>query len=265
VDLSSLQRTWDTLGELDPMWAIITEDPNKLGGRWDADEFFATGRAEIDELLAALDRVGLPVARGSALDFGCGVGRLARALSAHFAHVAGVDIAPSMIAKAEALNADRSNCEWRVNAASDLHAFADGTFDLIYSNIVLQHMRPTFALAYLREFVRLAKPGGAIVFQLPERTRNVKQWIVVGAIAALWRVVPKPLLTWYRRRHYPNASEQLIAKLPRRMMEMHGIRRGVVERVLREAGATVVHVDETKAAGEEYVSLRYFVTKGARR
>ena len=40
--LSTVQRYWDRQAHADPMWAILT-DPAKAGGRWDADEFFATG------------------------------------------------------------------------------------------------------------------------------------------------------------------------------------------------------------------------------
>ena len=50
---------------------------------------------------------GLPRARALALDFGCGAGRLSRALAAHFEHVVGVDVSASMIETARALNRRR--------------------------------------------------------------------------------------------------------------------------------------------------------------
>jgi len=44
--LSTVQRYWDRQAHADPMWAILT-DPAKAEGRWDAQEFFATGTHEV--------------------------------------------------------------------------------------------------------------------------------------------------------------------------------------------------------------------------
>jgi hypothetical protein len=41
------------------------------------------------------------------------------------------------------------------------------SFQLIYSNIVLQHVLPDVAVSYLHEFFRLLEPDGLLVFQLP--------------------------------------------------------------------------------------------------
>ena len=47
---------------------------------------------------------------------------------------------------------------------------ADGTFDLVVSVLVLQHLPSQQAiLAYLGEFVRVLRPGGALVVQLPSK------------------------------------------------------------------------------------------------
>jgi hypothetical protein len=40
--LARLHRDWTRLGEADPL-----RDPARRGGRWDVQEFLATGRAEI--------------------------------------------------------------------------------------------------------------------------------------------------------------------------------------------------------------------------
>ena len=53
-----------------------------------------------------LEDLGVTVSRGRALDFGCGAGRLTRALAARFESVVGVDVADAMLDKARALNAD---------------------------------------------------------------------------------------------------------------------------------------------------------------
>ena len=44
------RRDWEQLAEVDPLWAILAA-PDARGGRWKLDEFFATGEAEIAEVL----------------------------------------------------------------------------------------------------------------------------------------------------------------------------------------------------------------------
>lgn len=83
---NQLRQTWDYLGEHDPLWAILSF-PQKRGNRWQLEDFFATGRDEIGALLQAVSDRFPDVPRRCALDFGCGVGRLTRALAAHFDHV----------------------------------------------------------------------------------------------------------------------------------------------------------------------------------
>jgi SAM-dependent methyltransferase len=112
------------------------------------------------------DRLHHPAQRRTALDFGCGLGRLTQALAEHFEHVIGVDIAPSMIRQARDLNRVGERCEYVVNDAADLRILGERRFDLITSSIVLQHIHPKYSLDYIREFVRLLEPGGLLLFDL---------------------------------------------------------------------------------------------------
>jgi SAM-dependent methyltransferase len=171
MDLEQLQKNWDELGKIDPLWAILTI-PDRKGGKWNTEEFFASGQREIATLMGIAQALGYPMHRETALDFGCGVGRLTQALSSWFKRCSGVDIAPSMIELARRYNAHGSNCEYLLNAQGDLRIFADSSFDLVYSSIVLQHVEPRYSTLYIREFVRVLRPGGLVVFQLPERPRT---------------------------------------------------------------------------------------------
>jgi SAM-dependent methyltransferase len=163
-ELERLRRVWQTLGRDDPMWAVLSH-ADKSGGRWQRDEFFATGQVEVDVQLAALAPSGLPRARGLALDFGCGAGRLSRALAAHFDRVLGIDVSASMIATARELNADIHNVEFRENAASKIMDVADASVDFVYSHMTLQHIPADLAAGYVEEFFRVLAPGGVAVFQ----------------------------------------------------------------------------------------------------
>jgi SAM-dependent methyltransferase len=160
--LEKLRGTWESLAKRDALSAILTDD-SKAGGKWDLAEFFATGEAEIDTVLNHLETLEvLPDFHGSALDFGCGVGRLTQAIARRFQSTVGVDISAEMIRRAESLN-QHPRCRFIVNSSGTL-PFADGEFAFIYCNIVLQHVPRRYATNYLREFVRVLADGGVLVF-----------------------------------------------------------------------------------------------------
>jgi SAM-dependent methyltransferase len=165
VSFERLRETWTQLGERDAFWAV-------LAGRWGTSaesgekEFFDIGEAEIVLRMHELRDLAPDLRRGTALDFGCGAGRLTRALSRQFERAVGVDIAPSMIQRAKELNRDYPDCEFFLNG-EDLSRFGDETFDFVYSNLVLQHMPPELSRRYIPELFRVARRGSVVVFQLP--------------------------------------------------------------------------------------------------
>jgi SAM-dependent methyltransferase len=109
VSLRSTRENWDDLAALDTYWAILGY-PDLRSGKWDERDFFRTGEREIDQAMTIAAKLGCPQGRDRALDFGCGVGRLTRALAGTFAESYGVDISGEMISRAEALNSDVANC-----------------------------------------------------------------------------------------------------------------------------------------------------------
>jgi len=167
------QAFWERHAQRDPLWAILS-DPVKKGRKWDLPEFFETGRREIAVLLYRLAELEIPIAHGTALDFGCGVGRLTQALAEHFDQAVGVDISPTMIRLAEKLNTHSNHVRYVSNSRDDLSVFDAGSFDFIYSAIVLQHVEPATTRRYLADFFRVLKKGGVLVFQLPSHARPAR-------------------------------------------------------------------------------------------
>lgn len=162
TDLDETMRDWDSLAERDALWAILT-DASKVNGKWDIEEFMATGDAEIQTVMDYLAKINcLPTTNGAALDFGCGVGRLTQAMARRFTSCIGVDISREMIQRAVLLNR-HAHCRYVANSDMRL-PFANGSFSFIYSNIVLQHVPCRLASQYLREFVRVLGPDGVLVF-----------------------------------------------------------------------------------------------------
>jgi SAM-dependent methyltransferase len=161
------QREWEELAAVDPLWAILS-DPSRRGGRWATHDFFATGEADAERALRCAAELCRPARRERALDFGCGVGRVTRALAARFREAVGIDLSQGMIEQARELNAHVANARFVVNAAPDLRRLDDASFDLVYSRIVLQHLASRDdVFRYLEEFLRVVRADGIVVFQLP--------------------------------------------------------------------------------------------------
>ncbi len=191
MEFELLHKHWDAWGRTDPLFAILTNDAAKRRGGWDLDAFFATGRAQIAEELARVATLPGAPRGGRVLDFGCGVGRLTQAFCDHFTECHGVDIAPSMVAQARQYNRFGDRCQYHANVAGDLRLFPDGHFDFVYTNAVLQHMLPVYAKGYIREFVRVIKPGGLASFELPSH-RAVPEPLPAGSFRAEIQALDPP-------------------------------------------------------------------------
>ena len=251
MDIKQLQANWDHFGKTEPLWSILTFD-DKKGNKWDIHEFFATGEREIGDLMEYIASLHFQIPRKNALDFGCGIGRLTQPLARFFDHVTGVDIAPSMITSARQYNRHGDTCRYVLNDTNDLKAFRDNDFNLIYTNITLQHMDRSFSKNYLREFLRILAPDGLLIFQLPSGGRVFNERGTINIRGLILRIVPKRLLDLtYRRVKF--------GRVPR--MEMYWMRRESVISFLEQNGARIVDVVEDRSVNAEWKSYRYCVTK----
>jgi ubiquinone/menaquinone biosynthesis C-methylase UbiE len=245
------KQEWEELASVDPLWAILT-GPEYRGGRWELSEFFDTGEAEISQVLRLADDLGEPVRRERALDFGCGVGRLSRALSMRFRECVGLDISEGMVKLAEELNEDRPNCRFVVNAAPDLEQFDSGSFDLVYSALVLQHMpSEEMVEAYVGEFLRVLRPGGLAIFQM------------LSHIPLVLRLQPRRRL--YAVLRTVGLSEQFLL-MRMKLTPARGLAVGeaTMRRFIEQNGGTVELVEGhgERTADEHVFSLRYFARAG---
>jgi hypothetical protein len=79
----NLRQDWDDLAELDPYWAVLSDRERRFA-RWNKEEFFATGEHAVEAVMREAQGLRIPEGKASALDFGCGLGRLSRPLAKHF-------------------------------------------------------------------------------------------------------------------------------------------------------------------------------------
>lgn len=235
------------MAELDPLWAILS-DPQKKFGKWNPDEFFSDGDREARRVLGMCDANGVQLAPGKMLDFGCGVGRMTRAFSRFFSAAVGIDVSEKMVGLARKFNADRDNCEF-VASANPRMPFPDTTFDLVFSVLVLQHL-PTksLILSYISEFIRVAKDGGVIVFQL---TNEVPLRDKIQGKRRLWALLASLGVP-------PAWLFKILGLAP---IQMNGISRDQVEVFIGAQGARVQAVERYDPTEGQYHSYYYFVIK----
>lgn len=95
------------------------------------------------------------------LDVACGSGGISAFLAAELgAAVVGIDIDRHAIAAANERGAE--GCSFQVADANERLPFADGSFDVVFSNDSVHHLRDRFTI--LRDWARVLQPGGQLLF-----------------------------------------------------------------------------------------------------
>lgn len=251
VSIGGLRQDWDDLAQVDPLWAILS-DPDRRDHGWTLAEFFDTGEDDVRDLLDTARELGRPLAWNRALDFGCGVGRVTRALAARFDECWGVDISDVMVEEARRLNRDVRNCHFAANVEPTLRPFPAGSFDLVYSVIVLQHQPSReVALRYVDEFLRVASPDGLIVFQLP------------SSIPLANRLQPRRRAYWLLR-SLQVSPELLLGRLRLHPIRVIAVSEKVVERRVHDGGGRILLARQDDSI-PPLRSMRYFVEPSPRR
>jgi 2-polyprenyl-3-methyl-5-hydroxy-6-metoxy-1,4-benzoquinol methylase len=168
MDMST-DTAWEEWGRRDPYFGVIT-DPKfrstEIKGTA-KQEFFASGESHVHGVLSTIRKYIDPgFAPRTVLDFGCGVGRLLIPFAKITADVVGLDVSPSMLQEA------RRNCDAqrvhnvRLLCSDDTLSTLTGSFDLIHSCIVFQHIPVDRGRTIFSQLLRHLRPGGVGAVQL---------------------------------------------------------------------------------------------------
>lgn len=138
----------------------------------DMERFLATGREIVRQ---AHDDAPVRAARlGTAVEIGCGLGRVCLALAERFDEVVGYDIAPGMLAQARDLVPPE--IDLRLTDGASLPGLADASVDLVVTFTVFQHIPDVDVIRrYVAEAGRVLRPGGVFAFQW-NNTPGERRW-----------------------------------------------------------------------------------------
>ena len=156
---ASMRSYWDERARLNAAFFVDTSLDYDAP---DMERFLATGR-EIVRL--AVDEAPVrPAETRTAVEIGCGLGRVCLALGERFDHVIGYDIAPEMLVRARQLVP--GGVDLRVTDGASLPGLADDSVDLVVTFTVFQHIPDVDVIRrYVLEAGRVLRPGGVFAYQ----------------------------------------------------------------------------------------------------
>jgi len=189
-------KDWERWGASDPYFGVYSREEYRLLALNDQSRarFFATGEEHIDRIWQDIRKhADDSFSPASALDFGCGVGRLLIPLARRCKQVVGVDISPSMLTLARQNCDDEGLTNVALAGSDDKLSCVSGEFDLVHSHIVLQHIPWSRGRAILQSLAGRVAPGGifAVQFYSTCTAPKLVRWIV----RLRYRVPP---LNWLR-------------------------------------------------------------------
>ena len=174
----STDKEWERIGQSNPYFGVLSYEKYKtsyLDGKL-KEEFFNSGSAYINGIMNFIQSRFQTTGRFKrALDFGCGVGRLVVPLSNYSDQVIGVDISDSMIKEASANCQERDIQNVTFIKSDDSLSRLEGSFDLMHSIIVFQHIPAKRGALIFEKLVSHLEPGGIGVFHFTYGSLNKKQ------------------------------------------------------------------------------------------
>lgn len=242
--IKEIEHNWHEFGQSDPYWSVLT-DPRFINNKWDVDAFYKSGEHSFNKIKS--DFAGLLRDHyDTAIDFGCGPGRVTFQIAKIAGKVIGIDISASMIRLANERNIDQEKCQFVVNKKANLKFLPSDSVDLVFSYITLQHNPPEIIIQYLNEFIRVSKNnGGHILFNLvsspPLRYK------------ALHYLLGQKTLNRLRKYRYKKKSA----------MEMNWIDKQKIIRHFNENNFTLLKMVREESAGKNWESYFYLFKNNA--
>ncbi len=167
--VAKVRAQYAKVGPTEPHFAVAVDSPEILDSvEANISQFWATGHVQAQELLAPLEHFGLTELKNkTAVEFGCGVGRLSLGLAGKFKQLHSYDVSDSQItlAKKASIDAGLHNCQFHLSSGNPFAALESA--DFFYSKNTFEHYPPPLIHQFIRNALRSLKPDGFALFQVP--------------------------------------------------------------------------------------------------
>lgn len=237
----STDRAWERYGQDNPYFGVLSDDRYRGESLSDSalQAFFASGDDYIDRALTVIGRHFTGPPRIKALDFGCGVGRLAIPLARRFTSIVGVDVSRSMLEEAQK-NAERMEVKnlRLCQTLSELDG-ERGTYSFINTSIVLQHIDPARGLTFISQMLELLAKSGCGALHMTYARE--KYHASLGARPPISRVIQA------LRRPLSGIHRRFTGRDPEMQMNAYPLNKVVF--LLQSAGIKQVHAEFTNHGG----------------
>jgi SAM-dependent methyltransferase len=253
--MQDTDKTWKYYGETDPYYGVLTQPDFKSERLTDEgrEQFFSSGRRYIDLVLQIVrDHLDPSFKPTRALDFGCGVGRLALPLSEVCESVVGVDVSQAMLSEARA-NAARLSSKATFVESDDGLTHVEGTFDFLNSLIVFQHIPPERGEVIVSQLIGRLRQGGVGALQF---TYGFESGVARSRELLVQAYKSVPYL-WNAR----NLAKGRPFQEPLMQMNQYNLNR--LMRLLQEGGCHLIHLrfTETGSFGQKFYGVIIFFQK----
>jgi SAM-dependent methyltransferase len=168
--MRNTDKDWRKVAEKEPYWGVLSVDRfrGRNLSRDDLDVFFRTGEQYVQYVLDAIRKFHDPAYMiERALDFGCGVGRLAIPIAgAAKGETVGVDIAPNMLKLCAEHARQRNISNLTLVEGDDDLSGVKGSFNFINTFLVLQHIPPARGVSIISNLIDRLEIGGVASLQM---------------------------------------------------------------------------------------------------
>ena len=170
---------WRRIGRDEPFYGVLTHPDFRSENLDEAavEKFWASGERRVESIFSQVEAwFGAPFQPESALDFGCGVGRILVPLAARCRHACGIDVSPDMLEVAQKRASEKGLDNLTLTCAGDASGQASGAHDFVHSFIVLQHIWPRRGYRIVDQLLNTLRPGGMGVLHLTYRNPSNSHW-----------------------------------------------------------------------------------------
>jgi cyclopropane fatty-acyl-phospholipid synthase-like methyltransferase len=161
--MRNTDNDWRIIGEKEPFFGVLSH-PEYLRANLTEDsieEFYQSGQTDIDRIVDVFEMHFGEFNPMTALDFGCGVGRLLIPISYIVKNAVGVDVSPEMLKEA-----NKRIEKLQLNNIRLHKTIPDYKVDWVNTIIVLQHIVPVKGYMLIDNLLRILKPRGFCSLQI---------------------------------------------------------------------------------------------------